>query len=293
MADEAGRCAGSPRTHVELCLIRCVAAGRARKKLFFLAVRADHGDAHRRGQGGELEPGGCCRRPASNRQPLDRVLEGQGGAMGCAWSWARLLAPPLELVLALVLVLAWCRRISACLRAFARRCSSQMASMANAGARASRMVVVGRYNNALSSCSARPAICTSSLSPTRTSFSTSLVELLAYHEPTALPSRNQPNASAAREYHLPPHGQEAVCCWQDGGNSRQARVLLLVHVDEHLHDLHALREKTAFSERGRRRRNGSDKAERGSAENQHTDPLHPPSRPPRMSCGPDVLHQPR
>eukprot|EP01046_Picozoa_sp_COSAG06_P008412 COSAG06_NODE_425_length_15907_cov_254.424469_1_plen_27_part_10 len=27
-----------------------------------------------------------------------------------------------------------------------------MASMANAGARASRMVVVGRYNNALSSC---------------------------------------------------------------------------------------------------------------------------------------------
>eukprot|EP01046_Picozoa_sp_COSAG06_P056114 COSAG06_NODE_10518_length_1667_cov_2.087372_1_plen_172_part_10 len=32
----------------------------------------------------------------------------------------------------------------------------------------------------------------------------------------------------------------AVCCWQDGGNSRQARVLLLVHVDEHLHDLHAL-----------------------------------------------------
>ena len=234
MADEAGRCAGSPRTHVELCLIRCVAAGRARKKLFFLAVRADHGDAHRRGQGGELEPGGCCRRPASNRQPLGRVLEGQGGAMGCAWSWARLLAPPLELVLALVLVLAWCRRISACLRAFARRCSSQMASMANAGARASRMVVVGRYNNALSSCSARPAICTSSLSPTRTSFSTSLVELLAYHEPTALTSRNQPNASAAREYHLPPHGQEAVCCWQDGGNSRQARVLLLVHVDEHL-----------------------------------------------------------
>ena len=187
-------------------------------------------DAHRHGQGGELEPGGCCRRPASNRQPLGRVLEGQGGAMGCAWSWARLLAPPLELVLALVLVLAWCRRISACLRAFARRCSSQMASMANAGARASRMVVVGRYNNALSSCSARPAICTSSLSPTRTSFSTSLVELLAYHEPTALTSRNQPNASAAREYHLPPHGQEAVCCWQDGGNSRQARVLLLVHV---------------------------------------------------------------
>jgi len=218
MADEAGRCAGSPRTHVELCLIRCVAAGRARKKLFFLAVRADHGDAHRRGQGGELEPGGCCRRPASNRQPLDRVLEGQGGAMGCAWSWARLLAPPLELVLALVLVLAWCRRISACLRAFARRCSSQMASMANAGARASRVVVVGRYNNALSSCSARPAICTSSLSPTRTSFSTSLVELLAYHEPTALTSRNQPNASAAREYHLPPHGRRQVVM-ECGGNS--------------------------------------------------------------------------
>jgi hypothetical protein len=85
----------------------------------------------------------------------------------------------------------------------------------------------------------------------------------------------------------------AVCCWQDGGNSRQARVLLLVHVDEHLHDLHALREKTAFSERGRRRRNGSDKAQRGSVWNRHTDPLHPPSRPPRMSCGPDVLHQPR
>jgi hypothetical protein len=42
------------------------------------------------------------------------------------------------------------------------------------------------------------------------------------------------------------HGQEAVCCWQDGGNSRQARVLLLVHVDEHLHDLHALREKPAL-----------------------------------------------